>query len=622
MSKRPQSTPPPGRPGKAGPVRRGGAAAPYKRPVQSPDAETVMLASFTADPEATPDTGAEGSGQPGSPGTTPKTGDDGVSKDGQGETASNGHRAAGRTAADLAASTRILVMPRGRHGSGPASFSAPSTRRTWVSRAALGAILCVQAVLSLRLRNTAFGDEALYLYAGHLEAAHLLHGTALQGDYASFFPGVPALYPVLGAAADGVAGLAAARAVSLLAMLGTTALLYGITRRLVNERVGLCAAALFSVTEGTVMAGALATNDAVSLFLLALAAWIVVRTASWPWRAYLLAVPAACLAVATDYWALLFLPTIALLAGLAAHPYLGRPAMVRSLVLGAITVELLAASVLVAGHEYTAAAMSTIMARSAGGGQAGLILTEAAKWGGLIAALAALGAAAYAMRARNEPNEHVALPGSRRRRAALGITLAATALIAPLDHLLLNTDNLLDTHLAFSMFFASPMAGVGLARLVGDHFRRAQIGVVVWAAALILAMGQVNQLYGSWVNSSPLVAQLTRHLGSGDRYLVENDYVAIYYLRGHPDAQPGQFTNTYFMSYRTHSGQVLLGTPAYLAALSAGYFNVVVYDSTVTPVLDRSLSAALASGHRYRLAATVQEDARDYHATCYVWVRA
>ena len=178
----------------------------------------------------------------------------------------------------------------------------------------------------MRLQNTAFGDEALYLYAGHMETAHLLHGAALQGNYATYFPGIPVLYPVLAAAANSIGGLAAARAVSLLAMLITTALLYAMTRRLFNERVGLCAAALFCVTEGTTLAGHLATNDAVSLCLLALASWIVVRTAPWRWRAYLLAAPVAALAIGTDYWALLYLPTLAALAGLAA-PYLGRTAL-------------------------------------------------------------------------------------------------------------------------------------------------------------------------------------------------------------------------------------------------------------------------------------------------------
>jgi Dolichyl-phosphate-mannose-protein mannosyltransferase len=518
-------------------------------------------------------------------------------------------------------STRVLVLPRGKRGSGPELFSAPSARRTWVSRAVVGGLLCVQAILSLRLQNTAFGDEALYLYAGHMETAHLLHGAALQGTYDTYFPGIPVLYPVLAAAANSIGGLAAARAVSLLAMLITTVLLYAMTRRLFNERVGLCAVALFCVTEGTALAGHLATNDAVSLCLLALASWIVVRTAPWRWRAYLLAAPVAGLAIGTGYWALLYLPTLALLAGLAADPYLGRQAITRALVLGGVTVELLAIGVLAGGRPYVTAAVATLATRAPGGGQALHILTEAAEWGGLVAALAVFGAARYAQEARNEPNELVALPGSRRRRAALGIVLAGTALLALADHLYLNTDNLMDTHICFGLFFAAPMAGVGLARLVGDHFRRAQIGIVVWSAALVLGLAQATQAFGSWPNSSTQVMELSRYLGPGDRYLVENDDVAIYYLMGKPDAQPDQFTSTYFMSYRNRKGQLLTGVPAYLAALQAGYFHVVIYDSSVTPALDKTLAAALESDPRYRLAGAVPEDARDFRTTCYVWIR-
>ena len=278
-------------------------------------------------------------------------------------------------------STRVLVLPRAKRGSGPELFSAPSARRTWVSRSVLGGLLCVQAILSLRLQNTAFGDEALYLYAGHMETAHLLHGAALQGTYATYFPGIPVLYPVLAAAANSIGGLAAARAVSLLAMLITTVLLYAMTRRLFNERVGLCTVVLFCVTEGTTLAGHLATNDAVSLCLLALASWIVVRTAPWRWRAYLLAAPVAALAIGTDYWALLYLPTLALLAGLAADPYLGRTALTRTLVLGAVTVELFAIGVLIGGRTYVTAAVATLATRSPGGDQALHILAKAGEIG-------------------------------------------------------------------------------------------------------------------------------------------------------------------------------------------------------------------------------------------------
>ncbi len=217
-------------------------------------------------------------------------------------------------------------MPRGKHG--PARVSESSSRRKWVSRAVLAAILLVQAALSLRMRNTAFEDEALYLYSGHLEIAHWLHGAALQGNYATYFSGAPVLYPVLGALADGVGGLAAARAVSLLAMLATTGLLYSLTRRLFNERVGLCAAVIFSVTESAIYLGHLATYDAPALCLLALATWIVVRTAAFRWPLYLLATPVVALAVASKYASLLFVPTIVALTALAAWPYRGRLALI------------------------------------------------------------------------------------------------------------------------------------------------------------------------------------------------------------------------------------------------------------------------------------------------------
>ena len=86
--------------------------------------------------------------------------------------------------------------------------------------------MVMQAALTLRMHNTAFEDEALYLYVGHLEIAHWLHGTALQGDYPSYFSGAPVLYPVLGALFDSIGGLTAARALSLAEMLAATGLLY------------------------------------------------------------------------------------------------------------------------------------------------------------------------------------------------------------------------------------------------------------------------------------------------------------------------------------------------------------------------------------------------------------
>ena len=139
-------------------------------------------------------------------------------------------------------------------------------------------MLAVQAALSLRLvgADTAFQDEALYLWAGHLEWAHWLHGTPIP-PFPSYFSGAPVIYPPLGALADSVGGLAAARVLSLVFMLGATALLWDTARRLFGRRAAFFAAALFAVLGPTLHLGAFATYDAMSLFLIALAAWLVVR---------------------------------------------------------------------------------------------------------------------------------------------------------------------------------------------------------------------------------------------------------------------------------------------------------------------------------------------------------
>lgn len=555
-------------------------------PSKLPEAETVILARATGDPGVVP--GA-------APGASP----DELPPD----------------------STRVIEMPHGRHRTGPVHISERSTRRAWVSRGAVAAICCVQALLSLRMRNTASAAEAQYLTIGHQEIAHLLQGAAPPPDYASSLPGVPVLYPVLGAYADGIHGLASARAVSLAAMLITTTLLYMMTRRLFNEQVGVYAAALFGVAEAAVLAGNLATPDATSLCLLALACWIVVRTASWRWPAYLLAVPAAMLAIGTYYWALLCLPTVGLLAVLAALPYVGLPALARILVPAVPIGGIFTARLLAAGRDYLTAAMTATASRLPGSGVALRILADSGKWAGLVVALAVFGAIRYAIQPRIVADGDVALPGTGSRRIALGIVLTATAGLAVADQLYLNSENSLDTHLAFGLFFAAPMAGVGLASLVGEHYRRAQIAVLAWTAALILGLVQSGQIFTSWPDSGSVVRELSRYLGPGDRYLVENDTVPIYYLRGNPDAQPGQFTSTSRITYRTAGGEVLTGTAAYVAAVKAGYFHVVIYDDTVTAATDTSLAQALRFSDGYRLMATLPEQAAGGHTTCWVWVR-
>ena len=177
------------------------------------------------------------------------------------------------------------------------------------------AVLLVQAALSLRLTwsNTAFQDEALYLRAGHLEWARWLHNTPIP-NFPAYFSGAPVLYPPLGALADSVGGLTAARLLSLGFMLGVTTLLWATTARLYGQRAALLATALFATLAGTQFLGAFATYDAMALFLLALAAWLGVRCADCQgWTRAILLITTGVLLAAADavkYATALFTPVV------------------------------------------------------------------------------------------------------------------------------------------------------------------------------------------------------------------------------------------------------------------------------------------------------------------------
>ena len=517
----------------------------------------------------------------------------------------------------------VADAPAGRHarhraGQQPAPAEPVSSRRRWLSRGVLLMILLMQALLSLRLNNTAFEDEALYLYVGHLEIAHFLHGAALQGDYPAFFSGAPVLYPVLGAMADNIGGLAAARALSLLEMLLATSLVYATSRRLFNERVGLCSALIFAVSESTLFLGHFATYDASALTLLALAAWIVVRTAVLRSPLFLLAAPVAALAVATKYAAALWVPSVIVLAGLAAWPRFGwRRSFLRTTMLAAAIVVLLVLAVRFGGSDYLTGIDFTTLRRAQGTTPVSTVLWDSTLWVGLPFLLAAFGAVAYAIRPATETGKLIPSAGTRLRRGLLGAMLAGSALLAPAEEVHLHTLIALQKHVGFGLLFAAPMAGVGLVRIVGDHFRRAQVGIAIWGAILALGMGQASELFGFWPNTTTFTADMARYLRPGAHYLAEVDEVPIYYLRGYSDAQPDQFTSTFAFGYVDKQGTYLTGDAAYAAAIKAGYFRVVAFNYLTTPGVDAVIDQALAANPGYRLADVLPDESGKQ----YIWVK-
>lgn len=500
--------------------------------------------------------------------------------------------------------------------------------RWLIGRLPLFAVLGLQVALALRLHNTAFEDEALYLYAGHHEIAWLLHHQTTFDNYSTYFSGAPFLYPVLGASADGMFGLEGARALSLVFMLGSTCCVWGVTRRLYGRPAAACAAALFAVAAPTLFLSRLATYDPMSLFLLAFSLWIVVATARGMAPLVLLAVPPAVLAVGTKYAGLLFIPTIALVAVFAGR-YGGRAkgtgeaqrrgwlaSIGRGLLFTASFAGLVYGWLELLGPAYVDGITSTTTNRASGGDSLGYILKMSAELGAGVAALAFVGVWVDARLARRNGESHAAIVV----RVLLSLALAFTALLAPAYQLHLHTATSLQKHVGFGLLFASPVAGValaGLLRVGARDPRRLLAGLLVCLALTWAAIVQSTQLYDGWPNSSQMVADLRTQLRPvTDRVLVEEDEVPRYYLSDL--TQPYQWYSTFSFAYTTKKGQTLGGIPAYKRAIADQYFAIIVLRFGPTAGLDNTIDGPLMAQKGYTLIAKVKDS--DVYGTGYYWI--
>lgn len=230
----------------------------------------------------------------------------------------------GTVAEEVAARRTAERLARRRLG--PVAKPAKAVFRTdWLP---LLAVLLIQGALSFRLTddNTAFVDEGTYIYSGHMEIAHLVHGSPVA-DYANFFSGSPLIYPVVVAVADLIGGLLGTRLLSMVFMLSATLALHLATRRMYGSAAAFFAAALFAALGPTQLLSGYSTFDSMALALLAWAAYFTVRlTTGGGYPSMVAAAVIMALADWTKYASLLWTPVvigIAVFAGTGGSP--GRP---------------------------------------------------------------------------------------------------------------------------------------------------------------------------------------------------------------------------------------------------------------------------------------------------------
>ena len=453
------------------------------------------------------------------------------------------------------------------------------------------AVLAVQAALSagmVRVR-TAFGDEALYLSAGHLEWSHWLHGTQIPA-YQTWFSGAPVIYPPVGAIADSLGGLAAARSLSLVFMLGVTSFVWGTaTRLLADRRAAFFAAALFAVLAPTLHLGSYATYDAPALLLLAAAAWCAsgARGGEKATRRMVAAGMLLALANATKYATALYDPSVACVILLSSWTAVGRREAVRraALLVGSTAI-VLGVLLVLGGAGYRTGIGVTTTGRAHGTVTASLVFADAWSWTA-VAVVPALIA--------------VAVCTARRQwsQALLLAVLALSALLAPADQARIQTATSLNKHVDFGAWFAVIAAGYLLSILSS---RRVVLAASLAALIPVAALGTAQaRAMIDWPDESGLIKVVQPLTAHGGHFLVETNDVLQYYL---PDTTWRQWSST------------ARGSLAYYQqAIARHYFTVVVLNFNQTPAADDAVSLELSATSGYRLAAKVRSGSTVF----YVW---
>ena len=221
--------------------------------------------------------------------------------------------------------------------------------------------------------------------------------------------------------------------------------------------------------------------------------------------------------------------------------------MLRGILLCAFTAAILAGALALAGKGYVDAVSVTTTARASGDADSVDLLLDCLQWGGGLLALGLFGTVSYVRRERlgEVPRGTRDDDRARRWRLALGAVLCSTALLAPAYQMHLHTAVSLHKHIGYGLLFVAPMAGVGLSRIMGAHFRYPQLAIISWVTLLTLGITQSQHLYHGWADSTQMVATLGQELDPKKRFLVENDAVPKYYLRGNTDARAMDLNGLY-----------------------------------------------------------------------------
>ena len=429
---------------------------------------------------------------------------------------------------------------------------------------ALWSVLAAQATLTVpwMWRTAPYSGEALYLSAAHSGWGPLFAET-------TSLPGVPVLYPPIVSVFDTLGGLIGARLLSLLFMLGATALVYLMGDRMFGQISGLLAALLFAVCGIIVHLGAAATFDPMALFLLVLALYAAIRMRDGAVWWVLLCPVALAAANATKYTTIAWDPLI--IGTVLLYGWSKKVQAICLTISVAATLAVLDFGILMLGgtNVATSVLLNTVYRSPQAGPPSSMlsVLGHAMLMTGLIILIAIAGIWVSVVKK---------MPATA---TAFLCLLVAAALIAPIEQASIHQMTSLDQNMSFGLPFAALGAGYALGGWRQWLGRRRYWGKIIATVAavgtvitmLIVGRAERVQFRGPGVVAAQRVATAIRNnYQSGTLILVDGtDKTDRYYLPSIPETQ-----------WRTSSSPTAGPRPQMYVQMCTGQVSIVVLRKT------------------------------------------
>lgn len=467
--------------------------------------------------------------------------------------------------------------------------------RSWMRHLPLGLILLIQAAATLRLSNTIYRDEGLYVWTGYRIIENWLHGTPLFDEPSRYFSGAPVLYPVIASLLDRVGGLELVRVFSLLCMLAATAALYAVAKRLFHTKAAFWTAASFAVASPTMFLGHFATFDAMALSLLALAMAAGVRgvqTHQFAW------VPVVGLllttAVVSKYAALMFVPVVLAIILLSSGQRWRSTRF--AVAAGLVTATILTALAFTVGRPALEGLTTTTTNRDVityATWQDIALMTLTSIWPYLVVGSIAAGYVAVKL-----------------RRPLLALVLLGAMLAPAAYQAYIGESVSLEKHLGFGLLFVSLAIGALLSARVAHPALRL-VSVAVIAVMGIVGLAESHRLYSEWSNSDQLSDVMAYSWEATPYMRTLGDVAEPLRYRFMHDTEYWQWTTTDSIYY---DGQ--RGIEAAEAGLHDRYWQYVYFNGTTQE--SRELMPRMES-FGYELTNTITLHNNNGIDTYYVW---